>query len=163
MKKLLMAFALTIATVVTVHAQYNGDVYVINDTDCEIAINVHARCPDCSDYHSNMMTIIPAHTGFPGMRIYDATLPAPNPYFNPTDPSTVCDDWKWSYADVTYFCGGNAYNVQVGDPGDPCNVGITDKLPAASACSGCYEGRPVNVRWNRIQDIYNSTAITFGY
>ena len=129
-----------------------GRVFVINETSCDVYIDVYAICPDCSVYGSNFMHLISPNPWYPGTQIYDPSLPSPNPYWSTAvDPASNCEDnWQWSFAVIDFICGdGSISQITVGNPSDPCAT-YNNKSPLLvhnDCLESCFGGDRIWVRW----------------
>lgn len=82
------------------------DVYVYNNTDCDIAITLTAACPDedpCVEYGCFCSYYVPANTSL-------INPPGIASFF----PSPTCTDWEWYKAEVQIFCQNNDYYYTFG-------------------------------------------------
>lgn len=99
MKKIILAVALMCSSHVMSYAQ-QGDITVINNTNCVIAYDVGATCPgSCEGRSSLMMTNLgPGKTH----NIPASTYPWDGGGGDIDPPP--CVDWEWHWADI-FICG----------------------------------------------------------
>ncbi|MCB0696076.1 MAG: hypothetical protein KDC07_01845 [Chitinophagaceae bacterium] len=161
MKKVLYLLFVTVLAISATHvfAQNQGNVYVINTTDCDAYIDVFAVCPDgangCTTYGSNTMWNIPAQTGYPGLLVYDASYvpTSSNPYWSSSTPPTVgCSNWQWSFANIDYGCKDDIVTQPrptVGYASDPCDSYYNDRyFDLSTDCiDACGNGYAIRAHW----------------
>jgi hypothetical protein len=93
---------------ISVNAQpYQGNIGIVNETDCDIYYDIIAVCPGppCQEYSKEAFHLIPSH----GSASYSFD---DYPWHGEEPPP--CADWSWSYALISLDVGGESCMVPVG-------------------------------------------------
>ena len=94
MKHSFLIILLTLLGFTSIAQPFQGNVRILNNTDCEIYWDVIAVCPGppCTEYSTQTMNLLPSFG--------DVTYTYGSyPWFDGEDP--ICQNWSWAYAIVT--------------------------------------------------------------
>lgn len=156
MKKILLIVLLLALTKIQAFA-YGHDLYIYNNTDCDIAVVVYASCPDedpCVEYSCLCMTGIPPHSSI--------SYPAGSYPWSTPPPS--CSDWSWYRAHVQIFCNGVFYFYDFGgnNTNTHCSVPPRDAehIPPPDGC--CAGGSNSTIKMTMTHGAAGS-SVTIGY
>jgi hypothetical protein len=149
MKKIFSILALVCLGFMTSYAQ-QGTVHVINNTNCDIGVDVANWCPECIVLSSQTMWTVNPHSTldfdpntYPWLLQGDFVLPA-------------CLDWQWYYADV-YAC--NNY-IRVGRNVPNATCPQYNRISETTDECGCTNGSFITVTFDVDVPVPGDVTIT---